>query len=248
MPFPYCFKDLFTHTMPFSCRDPATILPFSEIAPFHTGHCIWDWYPSDNKLPGTRSGKSPTCRHPATATLPRTCHEPAMALRGLFQKGIFVAWQGNGMVCVNPPYLHCPTHLHGFVTEGQFTRGQQRGKASEPVACCQLMPRVATNFPEIRGKATCLTSCQARQVNRRQFYFWCKLPTHTIHLSHVNSHNQYCATSRTVRIICFGCSGAVRVFGAKLVNVCERYLLWYLLRFTCSNLLVHLPCLSTGLV
>jgi hypothetical protein len=35
---------------------------------------------------------------------------------------------------------------------------------------------------------------------------------------------------------------------AKLANVCERYLLRYLLSFTCSKLLVHLPCLSTGLV
>jgi hypothetical protein len=30
-----------------------------------------------------------------------------MALRGRFQKGIFVAWQGNGMVCVNQTRPHC---------------------------------------------------------------------------------------------------------------------------------------------
>jgi len=30
--------------------------------------------------------------------------------------------------------------------------------------------------------------------------------------------------------------------------VCERYLLRYLLSFTCTKLLVHLPCLSTCLV
>jgi hypothetical protein len=35
---------------------------------------------------------------------------------------------------------------------------------------------------------------------------------------------------------------------AKLVNACERYLLRYLLSFICSKLLVHLPCLPTGLV
>jgi hypothetical protein len=35
---------------------------------------------------------------------------------------------------------------------------------------------------------------------------------------------------------------------AKLVNVCERYLLRFLLSFTCSKLLVHLPCLPIGLV
>jgi hypothetical protein len=44
----------------------------------------------------------------------RLCHEPAMALRGRFQKDIFVAWKGNGrgtawerhgngMACVNRP-------------------------------------------------------------------------------------------------------------------------------------------------
>jgi hypothetical protein len=45
--------------------------------------------------------------HPAAATLPRTCHEPAMALRGRFQKGKFVAWQENGIACVNQTRPHC---------------------------------------------------------------------------------------------------------------------------------------------
>jgi hypothetical protein len=31
------------------------------------------------------------------ATLPHPCHDTAMALRGRFQKGIFEAWQGNGV-------------------------------------------------------------------------------------------------------------------------------------------------------
>jgi hypothetical protein len=34
----------------------------------------------------------------------------------------------------------------------------------------------------------------------------------------------------------------------KLVDVCERYLLRYLLRLTCNKSPVHLPCLYTGLV
>jgi hypothetical protein len=34
------------------------------------------------------------------------CCDPAMALRGRFQKGLFVAWQGNGMVCVNQTQPH----------------------------------------------------------------------------------------------------------------------------------------------
>jgi hypothetical protein len=124
-----------SHAVPllFPCRDPATTLPFSESALFHTGHCISDWYDSDNKLPGTSIGKWPTCRHPAAATLPRTCHELAMALRGRFQKGIFVAWQGNGMACVNQTWLHCVNQMgntqskalverHGRGTAGEWQR------------------------------------------------------------------------------------------------------------------------------
>jgi hypothetical protein len=35
MPFPCRFKDRFTHTMPFLCRDPSTTLPFSDSAVSH---------------------------------------------------------------------------------------------------------------------------------------------------------------------------------------------------------------------
>jgi hypothetical protein len=35
-----------------------------------------------------------------------SCCHPAMALRSRFQKGIFVAWHGNGMVCVNQTRPH----------------------------------------------------------------------------------------------------------------------------------------------
>jgi hypothetical protein len=44
----------------------------------------------------------PRCSH--AVTLPRPCHEPAM-------KGIFVAWQGNGMVCVNQTRPHCVNQM-----------------------------------------------------------------------------------------------------------------------------------------
>jgi hypothetical protein len=40
-------------------------------------------------------------------TLPRTCRDPVVALTGRFQNGIFVAWQGKGMVCVNQTLPHC---------------------------------------------------------------------------------------------------------------------------------------------
>jgi hypothetical protein len=35
----------------------------------------------------------------------------AVALSGCFQKGIFVAWQGNGMVCVNQTWPHCVNQM-----------------------------------------------------------------------------------------------------------------------------------------
>jgi hypothetical protein len=34
-----------------------------------------------------------------------------MDLRSLFQKGIFVAWQGNGIVCVNQTWPHCVNQM-----------------------------------------------------------------------------------------------------------------------------------------
>jgi hypothetical protein len=51
------------------------------------------------------------CRSHAVPMLPSSCRDPAMALRGLFQKGIFVAWQGNGMVCVNQTRPHCVNQM-----------------------------------------------------------------------------------------------------------------------------------------
>jgi hypothetical protein len=42
-----------------------------------------------------------------THTMPFPCCHPAVVLRSHFQKDIFVAWQGNGMVCVNQTWLHC---------------------------------------------------------------------------------------------------------------------------------------------
>jgi hypothetical protein len=42
-----------------------------------------------------------------TGPMPFPCHDPAVALRGRFQNGIFVAWQGNGMVCVKQTRPHC---------------------------------------------------------------------------------------------------------------------------------------------
>src|SRR5215510_14871620 len=43
------------------------------------------------------------CRQHAVS-MPRPCHELAV-------KGIFVAWQGNGMVCVNQTRPHCVNQM-----------------------------------------------------------------------------------------------------------------------------------------
>jgi hypothetical protein len=53
-------------------------------------------------------GRKLASRHHAVSERPMLIHAyPAVALRGHFQKGIFVAWQGNSTVCVNQTRLHC---------------------------------------------------------------------------------------------------------------------------------------------
>src|SRR5215471_18060628 len=99
MLFPCRVKARFTHTMPRPCRVKARFthtLP----RPCHSPA-------SDNKLPGTPCGsrKTPTAgRSPTFSShdvrMPSACCDPAV-------KGIFVAWQGNGTVCVNQTRPHC---------------------------------------------------------------------------------------------------------------------------------------------
>jgi hypothetical protein len=87
---------------------------------FTLAACTWDWHASDNKLPGTpcgsrkaqNAGRSPTCclwMADANSHIP--CRYPAAALRSRFQKGIFVAQQGNGMVCVSQTWPHCVNQM-----------------------------------------------------------------------------------------------------------------------------------------
>jgi hypothetical protein len=99
-------KGRFTHTMPFPCRfhdvplpllchDPATTVPLPCQSPIVPNACM-----------------SPICRlWTADANSHIPCCSPAVALRGRFQKGIFVAWQGNGMACVNPTRPHCVNQM-----------------------------------------------------------------------------------------------------------------------------------------
>jgi hypothetical protein len=58
------------------------------------------------------AGKSPTCSlWTAVINSHIPCRSPALALRGRFQNGIFVAWQGNGMGCVNEIWSHCVNQM-----------------------------------------------------------------------------------------------------------------------------------------
>jgi hypothetical protein len=41
--------------------------------------------------------------------IPMPCY--AVALRGHFQNGMVVSWQGNGMVCVNQTRLNCVNQI-----------------------------------------------------------------------------------------------------------------------------------------
>jgi hypothetical protein len=59
-----------------------------------------------------KAGRSPTCcLWTADANSHTPCRSPAVALRGRFQNGIFVAWQGNGMACVNQKWSHCVNQM-----------------------------------------------------------------------------------------------------------------------------------------
>jgi hypothetical protein len=65
-----------------ACRSPAVLRPI------HTSHAV---FKAESHIP---------CRSHAVlkADSHIPCRSPAVALRGRFQNGIFVAWQGNGMV------------------------------------------------------------------------------------------------------------------------------------------------------
>jgi hypothetical protein len=64
------------------------------------------------------------------ANMPSTCHYPAMALRGLLQKGILVAWQGNGLACVNQTRPHYVNQM-GNTQSNDLAERHDRGTAGE---------------------------------------------------------------------------------------------------------------------
>jgi hypothetical protein len=98
-------KGGFTHTMLFPCHDPATTVELCVVAARSRTlaggqHAVsirpMLLFDSHNTIQFSR------CSH--AVTLPRPCHEPAV-------KGIFVAWQGNSMVCVNQTRPHCVNQM-----------------------------------------------------------------------------------------------------------------------------------------
>jgi hypothetical protein len=91
-------KGGFTHTMPQPCQlgvvaARSRTLAGGQHAASRRPILLFD---SHNTIP------FPRCSH--AVTLPRPCHEPAV-------KCIFVAWQGNGMVCVNQTWPHCVNQM-----------------------------------------------------------------------------------------------------------------------------------------
>ena len=117
MPFPCRVKDRFTHTMPFPCRVKARFthtMPFPCRVKARFTHIMprpCHSPASDNKLPGTPRGsrKQPTAGRSLTFSsqavrMPSACRDPAV-------KGIFVAWQGNDMVCVNQTRPPCVNQM-----------------------------------------------------------------------------------------------------------------------------------------
>jgi hypothetical protein len=69
-------------------------------------------------------------------SMPSSCRDPAMAFRVRFQKDIFVAWQGNGMVCVNQTRSHCVNQM-GKTRSKALAERHGRGTAWEQHGVCE---------------------------------------------------------------------------------------------------------------
>jgi hypothetical protein len=89
----------------------------------------------------TPSGHKLASREHAV-NMPSHCRrDSAMALRGRFQNGIFVAWQGNGMTCVNKTRPHCVNQM-GKTQSKALAERHGRGTASERHDMCESAFRV----------------------------------------------------------------------------------------------------------
>jgi hypothetical protein len=108
----------------------------------HDKHCFVSQWPSSSEIGmllitnflelgvvaamRPKTGKSPTCR-----LKPSPCRDPAMALRSRFQKGMFMAWQGNGIICVNQTRSLCVNQM-GKTQFKALAERHGRGTAGEP--------------------------------------------------------------------------------------------------------------------
>jgi hypothetical protein len=86
------------------------------------------------------------CRSHAV-TLTRPYHNPAVALKGRFQKGIFVAWQGNGMVRLNQTRPHCVNQMWRTQSKPLLER-HGRGTVRERHGMCESALRPRSHVPD----------------------------------------------------------------------------------------------------
>jgi hypothetical protein len=118
----------------------------------------------------TRGRKLASRQH--SVTLPRPCHNPAMALTGRFQKGIVVARQGNGMVCVNQTRPHCVNKM-GKTQSKALPERHGRGTAWERHGMCEsaFMALHSTGHP-----ATPVALTDTHYVNGSfNWPMWCEV-------------------------------------------------------------------------
>jgi hypothetical protein len=73
-------------------------------------------------------GRKLACRQHA-------CHDPTMALRSRFQKGVFVAWQENGMVCMNQTRPRCVNQMGKTQSKALEERHGNRMVCVNPPLC-----------------------------------------------------------------------------------------------------------------
>jgi hypothetical protein len=94
----------------------------TNVAWFHTGHLhlittflelgvVARRSRTRERRPHAISGRPMLIHIYHAVPLPRPCRHPAVALRGRFQNGIFVAWQGNVMAYVNQTQPHCVNQM-----------------------------------------------------------------------------------------------------------------------------------------
>jgi hypothetical protein len=77
-----------------------------------------------------------TCRHPAAATLPRTCHGLERSLSERHIRGKAGERHGNGMACVNQTRPHCVNQMGNIQSKalverhGRGTAGERHGRGT----------------------------------------------------------------------------------------------------------------------